>query len=71
MRPSEYTHTDKNTEKEALVDGFGKVKGQQYYGAIKELQNFLDPNVFNDKEFQLDEKTMDDLKDDGFSKTDW
>ena len=58
-----------NTEKEALQEGFGKVKGDQYYGAIKELQNFLDPNVFNDKEFQFDKKTMDDLKDDTFQRS--
>ncbi len=32
---------------------FGALKGPQYYGAIKELAEFLDPDVLNDKDFKL------------------
>ena len=34
-----------------LIRQFGHEKGQEYYGAIKELEEFLDPSVLQDKEF--------------------
>ena len=37
-------------------------KGKQYYGAIRELEEFLDPNVLQDDDFQFDEKTRDEIK---------
>lgn len=37
-----------DADQEEMITNFGKVKGEQYYGAIKELQDFLDPNVYND-----------------------
>ena len=30
---------------------FANDKGQEYYGAIKELEEYLDPNVFEDQDF--------------------
>ena len=38
-------------DKTELMKQFGREKGQEYYGAIKELEEFLDPNVLGDKEF--------------------
>jgi hypothetical protein len=40
------------TQKE-FIRQFGSQKGQQYYGAIRELEEFLDPGVLNDEDFKI------------------
>lgn len=37
-------------DKTELMKQFGREKGQEYYGAIKELEEFLDPKVLGDQE---------------------
>ena len=40
-----------NEEKKEFIDRFGKDKGKKFYGAIKELEEFLDPQVMKDEDF--------------------
>jgi hypothetical protein len=47
--------------KNQYIQQFGQQKGQQYYGAIRELEEFLDPNVLMDDDFRLNQKTVDDI----------
>ena len=44
-------------EKKELIERFGNDKGKKFYGAIKELEEFLDPQVMRDEDFQLDKET--------------
>ena len=37
-----------------LMKQFGREKGQEYYGAIRELEEFLEPN----KDFQFENRTQ-------------
>lgn len=44
-------------------DSLDRMQQEQYYGAaIRELEEFLDPNVLNDEEFALDKATVDQLQ---------
>ena len=53
--------SEQNKSRAEFIQKYGPNLGQKAYGAIKELEEFLDPNVYNDEEFQLQQKTKKQL----------
>ena len=42
---------EETKEKKELIEKFGNDRGKKLYGAIKELEEFLDPQVMRDEDF--------------------
>ena len=61
---SNNVHTFNERERDEFhQDSLDRLQQEQYYGAaIRELEEFLDPNVLNDEEFALDKATVDQLQ---------
>lgn len=57
-RDSEALKRDSRAE---FIQKYGPSLGTKAYGAIKELEEYLDPNVYKDEDFQLQQQTRKQL----------
>ena len=52
-----FIEDDSREKRDDYINQFGEQNGIKYYGAIKELEEFLDPNVYQDDDFQIRKET--------------